>query len=272
MKTIGDPRPSLAPAWLLVAVAIFLFLHPLACRGTQPLVWVPDDGPLYFDSGPDSGPDAGDAGDGGYHADGGCEIGGTVFPIGIWQNLALGSCTVCDPEVNPNGWTGFDAGEPQCRGFGRLTYFGGGLTVPFAGVCSYDRPFGTCGGEIAGNSCDSDQGCAGGFCNAQHWCEVNQNIAWFTACGGGSGGGECLRHRPMLLRRWLCQRDSRWRWLVLWAGRWRGAHLLARGQRLRDGCKLLPRPGLHHVGRSHSRRCRRVRDLRRDGGPEDGGP
>ena len=43
-------RPSLVPAWLLLAAAFCLFVRPLACKGGAPLVLVPDDGPLYMDS------------------------------------------------------------------------------------------------------------------------------------------------------------------------------------------------------------------------------
>jgi hypothetical protein len=179
-------RPSLAPAWLLVAVAFFLFVRPLACKGVAPLVPVPDDGPIYFDSGPDSGPDAGDAGDGGYHSDGGCDINGTIQPNGIWLNLGLGSCTACDPSINPNGWTVLDSGQP-CRGFVSATDFGEALSVavPFAGVCGFQYPFGSCGGARAGGSCDVSRGfgCEGSVCNADGWCEVTQNLGWFTACG-----------------------------------------------------------------------------------------
>jgi hypothetical protein len=149
-------------------------------------VAVPDSGPLLdLDSGPDGGIDAGD---GGYHSDGGCFVGernfpGGVVPAGEWEAVQLGSCTVCDPTNNPNGFTVVDAGA-ACQGFGALGY-GEPLTVPFEGVCGFDPPFGKCGGAHAGTRCNLSQGlgCQGGFCNTLGWCEVTQNLAGFTACG-----------------------------------------------------------------------------------------
>jgi len=160
----------------------------VACRGAPPLVAVPDSGPvLDLDSGPDGGPDAGD---GGYHADGGCEVRGEIVADGDWLNLQNGSCTYCDPALNPNGWTVLDSGQP-CQGFARessdmeMSY----PTVPFEGVCAFDfstpnGPFGSCGGALAGFSCNLSQGlgCQGGVCNAAGWCEVTQNLGWFSAC------------------------------------------------------------------------------------------
>jgi hypothetical protein len=179
----GGRRPNRIPAALLVSCALFLVLRPLACRGAPPLVAVPDSGPLLdLDSGPDGGPDAGD---GGYHSDSGCEIRGEIIPGGYWLNVQNGSCTYCDPALNPNGWTVLDSGQP-CRGFAREDYLSMSYpTVPFEGVCGWDNhPFGTCGGSLAGFGCNPSQGlgCQGGQCNADGWCEVTQNLGWFTAC------------------------------------------------------------------------------------------
>jgi len=173
-------RRNLIPAGLLAAAAFLLLMRPLGCRAPPPLVFEPDSGMPFEDAGPDAGPDAGD---GGYHGDGGCEIGRTLVPRGSWLNVELGSCTYCDPDLNPNGYTVLDAGQP-CRGFTSPTYYGGELTVPFEGVCGYEQPFGACGGALAGSSCNLSKGlgCKGGVCGANGWCEVTQNLGWFTAC------------------------------------------------------------------------------------------
>jgi hypothetical protein len=161
----------------------------MACRGAPPLVAVPDSGPLFdLDSGPDGGPDAGDAGDGGYHSDSGCEIRDFgIIQAGYWLNLQHGSCTYCDPALNPNGWSVLDAGRP-CLGFAREGYNSPSPTVPFEGVCALDNgtgPLVMCGGAVAGSRCNLSQGfgCQGSICNAAGWCEVTQNLGSFTACG-----------------------------------------------------------------------------------------
>ena len=43
-------------------------------------------------------------------------------------------------------------------------------------------------GVVAGDSRNLSHGfgCAGGVCNTNGWCEVTQNLGWFTACGSGS--------------------------------------------------------------------------------------
>jgi hypothetical protein len=183
-------RERFIPAGLLVTAALLLLPHPLACRAQPALVEIPDGEPMpEQDSGPDAGPD--DAGDGGYHGDAGCVVrvtvdgGGILTPPGSWLNLELGSCTVCDPTLNPNGWTVLDSGQP-CLGYTFTQPIGGTLTVPFEGVCGFDSPpFGNCGGQVAGFYCDISHGfgCKGGICGQNDWCEVDQNLGWFTACG-----------------------------------------------------------------------------------------
>ena len=151
------------------------------------------------DGGRDGGLDAGDggrdAGDAGELLDAGtCRIGDAgPIPAGTWLDAFYGSCTICDPSLDPNGWTVFDAGE-VCESFSSVQPHGS-LAVPTSGRCAPmpTFPFASCNWGTAGSTCnDSDGfGCGGGFCNDAGWCEVDQNLGYIDSCGDSNPPNPC---------------------------------------------------------------------------------
>jgi hypothetical protein len=136
----------------------------------------------------DGGRDAGNAGDAGT-----CRVGdGGIVGAGTWLSLLYMSCAICDPDLNPDGWTVLDAGQ-ACEGFVQLGAPDYPLTTPFSGVCraSGDPVFyTTCYGLSSGKTgCNGVIPiCMGGFCNDAGWCEVDQNLGPVDACGVGLSG------------------------------------------------------------------------------------
>lgn len=154
------------------------------CLQTTTIVPIVDSGEPP-DGALDGGPDAGDAGE--VLDAGTCRIGEAgPIPAGTWLDAFYGSCTICEPSLNPSGWTVLDAGE-VCEQFDTAQYHLGPLVVPTSGRCSqlFAFPFGACNWGTAGSTCNEADGfgCGGGFCNDAGWCEVNQNLGWFDACG-----------------------------------------------------------------------------------------
>jgi hypothetical protein len=141
----------------------------------------------------DGGRDGGNAGDAGTMPDAGtCRVGdGGFVGAGTWLSILYMSCVICDPGLNPDGWTVLDAGQ-ACDGFLPLRLMDDPSTIPFTGVCivrdSYPLPI--CYGLTPGaTGCNGAiPACVGGFCNDAGWCEVNQNLGILNACGPGTSG------------------------------------------------------------------------------------
>ncbi len=183
-------RLFLAAAWAAVGGAVGCCLQ----IAIVPIV----DGGGTTGGGVDGGPDAGDGGDAGAVLDGGtCRIGDAgPIPAGTWLDTFYGSCTICDPSLNADGWTVLDGGQ-ICQGFASVQPYGP-LVVPFVAVCRDDRPpFRDCAGGTAGSTCNEVDGfgCGGGFCNDAGWCEVDQNLGWFASCGYSNPPNPCA-HGP----------------------------------------------------------------------------
>ena len=100
----------------------------LGCCKDMPIVATIDGGGT-IDGGPDAGVDGGP-----YLGDaGGCRVrDGGLVPAGTWLDPTLGSCVLCDPTLNPDGWTALDGGQ-ICEGLTSMQTFGP-LTVPYSGL------------------------------------------------------------------------------------------------------------------------------------------
>jgi len=142
--------------------------------------------------GPGGGPGAGDGGrdagprDAGATLDTGpCRIGdGGLVAAGAWLSTDIGSCIVCDPGLNPNGWTALDAGQ-ACEWF-NYVHEGGPFDVPLSGVCATFAAPPFLGCISSSGTCDGQHApCAGGFCGDAGYCELDQNLGWPTECWAG---------------------------------------------------------------------------------------
>ena len=152
----------------------------------MPIVPIIDGGrPDVGDAGADGGPDAGDAGR--VPDAGSCQIGDSgLVAAGTWLDPTIGSCVLCDPSLNPVGWTALDGGQ-ICEGFTSMQTFGPPV-LPVSGLCGiFDSSLG-CLAATAGSGCDGElaepkAGCVGGFCNDAGWCEIDQNPGYAASCG-----------------------------------------------------------------------------------------
>ena len=118
---------------------------------------------------------------------GACLINGDFAQAGTWWDLDYGSCSICDPQENPSGWTLRPTGT-VCGGFLPPSVSGGILDIPIVGQCSQisGRGYSECFANFGGIECGEGVGCVGGFCGDAGWCVIDQNLGWFTSCGNES--------------------------------------------------------------------------------------
>jgi hypothetical protein len=122
--------------------------------------------------------------------DGGCLIDDGLVEAGTWLRVNYGSCTVCDPAVNPTDWTQRSPGDLR-KTMGTTDYNDPWvLHTPVSGRCSSTDypPFSACDVRSPGDSRKSDEvGCAGGFCGDDAGvCLCDQNLASFDSCEAAS--------------------------------------------------------------------------------------
>ena len=129
----------------------------------------------------DAGLDGGEGtGDAGVLPDAGtCRIGdGGLVAAGTWLSLLYGSCIICDPSLNPDGWTVLDDGQ-VCEQVVSAQQSGPAISS-ISGVCQS----GHCA-SIGGRCEGQDLPCYGGFCGDGGYCELDQNLGWLTQCWNG---------------------------------------------------------------------------------------
>jgi hypothetical protein len=116
--------------------------------------------------------------------------GGLVVEAGTWLAATFGSCVLCDPTANANGWTYLDAGE-ACEVMVASSPSARFPTVPVTGRCGTNPN--SCTFTGAGDACNDRVGCLGGFCNDAGWCSVDQNLGALTLCGAGPHPNPCAQ-------------------------------------------------------------------------------
>ena len=154
--------------------------------------------PILPSAGLTGGPDAEtEPGDAGVLDAGRCLIDGSLVPAGTWLgDQFVGSCVICNPSLNPDGWTALDGGE-TCEGFTSVQWRGF-PTMPYSGLCQFWEGEVACLAATPGSTCDGQfrdlkTGCVGGFCGDAGWCEVDQNLGWAASCGDSIPANTCAQ-------------------------------------------------------------------------------